>query len=65
MTLYERRDEWERREIAAELERCNGSVRQAAKNLGINRQNLYKLARRLGTPIRRPFHRGAWAVQGL
>jgi len=46
--LRERLDEFQRRCIAAELERCDGNWAAVARRLGMHRANLHRLAGRLG-----------------
>jgi hypothetical protein len=44
--------------IREELERHKGNVQATARALGVNRQSLYKLTKRLGVEIQRPERRG-------
>jgi DNA-binding NtrC family response regulator len=47
-TLRERRDEFERNIITETLDECAGSVKKAARRLGMSRSGLHKRIRILG-----------------
>lgn len=49
--LRERRDEFERNVIAETLDECAGSVKKAARRLGMSRSGLHKRIRILGIRI--------------
>lgn len=53
MTFYELRKAWERKTLEAARAKC-GSVRSAAKSLGMTRQYFYRLGKRLGLQFGEP-----------
>lgn len=55
MTLAELRAEFDRQAITAALSACNGVKYRAASQLGITREGLFRLMRRLG------MNGGVWA----
>ena len=50
-TLRAAREDFEREYIATTLAECGGSVREAAKKLGLDRGNLYRKMRDLGMEL--------------
>jgi transcriptional regulator of acetoin/glycerol metabolism len=62
VTFYDRRREWERREIERAIKEA-GSIPKAAKALGIDRAWCYQKCRRLGIDAVK--QGGLWAMHGV